>query len=97
MAAGLGKGLKPGGELFKKTEPAAPASEATKAQSSKAAKEQTQIQGKAQEHKGADVRKHIVLPEALYERLRRFCFDRRAKEARVVREALDMYLTKEGF
>lgn len=96
MAGGLGKGLKPGGELFKKTEPTA-AGEAAKVQSSKDAKAQLQKTEKTQEHKGTDVRKHIVLPEALYERLRRYCFDRREKEARAVREALDLFLTKEGF
>lgn len=48
-------------------------------------------------HKVAEVRKHIVLPEPLAERLRVFCFERRAKEAPVVREALDAYLTRHGY
>lgn len=97
MAGGLGKGLKPGGELFKRTEPQASAGAEQKAQSGKNADEQIQTGEKPQEHKGADVRKHIVLPEPLAERLRRFCYERREKEARAVREALDLFLTKEGF
>lgn len=105
MAGGLGKGLKPGGELFKRTEPQASAEAEQKTQSGKAAdvqnhkntNGQVQIAEKSQEHKGADVRKHIVLPEPLAERLRRFCYERREKEARAVREALDLFLTKEGF
>lgn len=39
----------------------------------------------------------LFCPEALAERLRRFCYERREKEARAVREALDLFLTKEGF
>lgn len=105
MAGGLGKGLKPGGELFKRTEPQASVGAEQKAQSGKTADTQkhkdtggqVQIGEKPQEQKGADVRKHIVLPEALAERLRRFCYERREKEARAVREALDLFLTKEGF
>lgn len=105
MAGGLGKGLKPGGELFKRTEPQVPAGAEQQAQSGKTpyAQQHKDIRGqvqtgeKSQKHKSADVRKHIALPEALAERLRRFCYERREKEARAVREALDSFLTKEGF
>ncbi len=143
MAAGLGKGLKAGGNvLFKRTE--APALEPdadvkmhipASAQISKPASAamrhadpghvlpvdsagypvpspgpeaaiapehiSADVQLRKSEdvalHKVAEVRKHIVLPEPLAERLRVFCFERRAKEAPVVREALDAYLTRHGY
>lgn len=154
--AGLGKGLKGGGELFKRTEDAAPpapipattpattpvaanahlqqtisphdhasappsmhgAAPAAMQPSTSAAMlrpggaeapiapspamgqsalQQMHIDADAQDGKPAEVRKHIVLPEPLSERLRKFCYEQRAKEAPVIRQALDRFLADAGY
>ncbi|WP_157137649.1 hypothetical protein [Solidesulfovibrio carbinoliphilus] len=95
MASGLGKGLK-NGELFKKTE-SFQASTKQELPLDNSADDGNHKTANAQTHKNAGVRKHIVLPEPLAERLRLYCFKRREKDARVVRAALELFLTKEGF
>lgn len=145
--AGLGKGLKGGGELFKRTEDAAPPRaekdtnahllqpvsphEPTSVQASmhdaalavmqpsssaslqvpggaenpfvpspamgQSALPQMHIAADTQDGKPAEVRKHIVLPEPLSERLRKFCYEQRAKEAPVIRQALDRFLAEAGY
>lgn len=87
---GLGKGLKTGGELFKRTEPLL-------TPQAKDTKPQMQYSAKPQEDKGAEVRKHIVLSADLSERLRRYCYEKRQKEAHVIRRALDEYLTTQDY
>lgn len=98
---GLGKGLKStGGELFKRTE-----SDDANVHLQQNANVDTPTYADAtmqqdaivEPPKVAEVRKHFVLPEPLAERLRRYCFEQRVKEAPVVREALDQYLGKAGY
>lgn len=87
----LGKGLK-SNELFKKTEENKPDEKCVNVQLHKCANAQMRNTGKE-----SGVRKHVVLPSLLDERLRAFCFQKKTKEAQAVRQALELFLKSEGF
>lgn len=86
MAKGLGNNpLQPGGEkdpLIRSTEPAAVATGKPQAQVSAASRV---------------VPKSMQLDSLLNERLRRCAYEKRKKEAQIIREALHEYLAKMGF
>lgn len=83
MSSGLGKGLKTSAELFKRTEAPLQAEAAA--------------QATGNEDRELPVRKHFILPAPLAERLRRFCFEQREKEASAVRSALAQFLAQRGY
>jgi hypothetical protein len=84
----LGKGLKRGGELFKRTEVE------NEQHDSKPNKPMQEEEKKGNER---IVQEHFVFTEQLSERLRRYCFEKREKKTWVARKALDEYLKKEGY
>lgn len=79
--------------LFTRTEP-----NATETQTSSDTKIQNTINTEIQDlPEKNDQRKMYNISRSLSERLRKYAFDERRKEVDIVREALDDWLTKQGY
>ena len=79
--------------LFTRTEP-----NATEIQTSSDTKIQNTINTEIQDlPEKNDQRKMYNISRSLSERLRKYAFDERRKEVDIVREALDDWLTKQGY